>query len=153
MFPVVTFILSNQDNIDMKTYFDPQFVASGLQPMVYVPPSSGYPRDSWPTLGQLIDTGKRIVVFIDYGANPSAVNYLLPQFDNVGRLFSYAVMYVLMLTTYKMWESPFSVTDSNFPCAVDRVNGSPVSISWRVTHANITHLQNYQERQAIYDKP
>jgi len=93
-------ILSNQDNVDMLQNFHPQFVASGLQSLAYVPPSSSYPRDLWPTLGELIDSGKRLVVFIDYDYDTSKVDYLLGQFDNVrseSQISTGLLMKVLML--------------------------------------------------------
>ena len=62
-------------------------------------------RVQWPTLGELIDSGKRVVVFLDAGADDDrSVPYILPEFPNV-------------------WETPFSVTDDSFPCKVDRISG------------------------------
>ena len=59
----------------------------------------------WPTLGDLIDSGKRVIVFLDAGADTDrSVPYILPEFEMI-------------------WETPFSVTDSSFPCSVDRING------------------------------
>ena len=59
----------------------------------------------WPTLGEMIDSGKRVVVFLDAGADTDrSVPYILPEFQMV-------------------WETPFSVTDPTFPCSVDRISG------------------------------
>lgn len=59
----------------------------------------------WPTLGELIDSGKRVIVFLDAGADTDrSVPYILPEFQMI-------------------WETPFSVTDAKFPCSVDRING------------------------------
>lgn len=55
----------------------------GITPMAYVPPSVPVNNADWPTLGQLIDSGKRVVVFLDYGADTSAVNFILPEFEMV----------------------------------------------------------------------
>jgi hypothetical protein len=52
----------------------------------------------------MIDSGKRVVVFLDQGADGSSVNYILPEFEMV-------------------WETQFGVTDRSFPCTVDRVAG------------------------------
>ena len=53
----------------------------------------------------MIDSGKRVVVFMDAGADSDrSVPYILPEFPNV-------------------WETPFSVTDEDFPCSVDRISG------------------------------
>ncbi len=42
------------------------FTASGLDPYLYL----GSPTTDWPTLGQLVDTGERLVVFADTGSPP-----------------------------------------------------------------------------------
>ena len=53
----------------------------------------------------MIDSGKRVVVFLDAGADTDrSVPYILPEFQMV-------------------WETPFSVTDASFPCSVDRIAG------------------------------
>ena len=53
----------------------------------------------------MIDSGKRVVVFLDAGADDDrSVPYILPEFEMV-------------------WETPFSVTDPTFPCSVDRISG------------------------------
>jgi len=60
-------------------------------------------RSEGPTLGQLIDSGKRVIVFMDAGADGS-VDFILPEFT-------------------QLWEPPFSETDPTFPCSVDRIDG------------------------------
>jgi hypothetical protein len=49
----------------------------------------------------MILSGKRVVLFMDYNANQTAVPYILDQFSHI-------------------WETPFSPTDRNFPCTVQR---------------------------------
>ena len=39
--------------------------------------------NEWPTLGEMIDSGKRVVMFLDYGANTTHVDFILPEFDMV----------------------------------------------------------------------
>ena len=51
--------------------------------MAYVPPQNPMKREDWPTLRELLDSGKRVVVFIDKGAEDGSVPYLLPQFTMV----------------------------------------------------------------------
>ena len=102
---VVTLLLTNGDNVRVSE-FDDVFVASGIQPYAYVPGPSHDPSalDSWPTLGQLIRNGTRLVAFLDYGALDT-VPYILPEF-----------LY--------FWETPFDMTDPSFPqCIVDRPGG------------------------------
>ncbi|KAJ2966060.1 hypothetical protein NQ176_g10323 [Zarea fungicola] len=57
--------------------------------------------DDWPTLQELIIRGKRVIMFIDYKANETAVPWLLDEFSQV-------------------WETPFDPTDRAFPCTVQR---------------------------------
>ncbi|KAG6908102.1 hypothetical protein DXG01_006139 [Tephrocybe rancida] len=121
---VLTFIFTNPEGVSLpdvwKPAFDtagivllPRYFASpnllyvGITPLAYVPPSRPVSRGAWPTLGQLIDQGKRVVVFLDAGADGSdggVVDFILPQFDMV-------------------FEDPFSPTDPAFPCRVDRISG------------------------------
>jgi len=60
--------------------------------------------DDWPTLGNMILHGKRLVVFMDYAANQNAVPWILDEFS-------------------QMWETPFSPTDAAFPCVTQRPPG------------------------------
>jgi len=104
---VVTFIFTNPDGASISDVWKPAFDESGISPLAYVPPIRPMKRSDWPTLGQLIDMGKRVVVFIDYGAdgsNGAVVDFLLPEFQMV-------------------WEAPFSPTNPNFPCSIDRTWG------------------------------
>ncbi|KAF6223194.1 hypothetical protein HO133_000036 [Letharia lupina] len=102
---VVTLLLTNGDNVPIND-FDKVFTASGIQPYAYVPGPSHDPSilDSWPTLGELIGNGTRLVAFLDYGALDT-VPYILPEF-----------LY--------FWETPFDMTDPSFPqCIIDRPGG------------------------------
>ena len=51
--------------------------------MAYVPPRPVMSRDDWPTLGEMIESGKRVVIFMDKGADEPVVNFILPQFKMV----------------------------------------------------------------------
>ena len=102
---VVTLLLTNGDNVRVSQ-FDDVFSASGILPYAYIPASSHDPSvlDSWPTLGELIANGTRLVAFLDYGA-ADTVPYILPEF-----------LY--------FWETPFDMTDPTFPeCVIDRPGG------------------------------
>ena len=57
--------------------------------------------EDWPSLGEMIVTQKRVVVFMDYNANQTAVPYILDKFT-------------------QMWETPYSPTNISFPCDVQR---------------------------------
>ncbi|KAF7588637.1 hypothetical protein BBP40_005448 [Aspergillus hancockii] len=104
---VVTLLLTNGDSLPIAR-FDEVFVSAGIKDYVFVPDSTPdvLAMESWPTLGDLISKGKRLVVFLDYGANPSTVPYILDE-------FAY------------FFETPFGVTDSSFPdCSIDRPSGA-----------------------------
>jgi len=102
---VVTIIIANPENVTTSVW-QPIFESTGFADMAYVPPqSSPMMRDQWPTLREFLDTGKRLVIFIDKGAEDNtAVPYLFSQFT-------------------VMWEDAYDPIDSKFPCKVDRTSG------------------------------
>lgn len=55
----------------------------GLANLAYVPPKSPMMREDWPTLKEMLDSGKRLVFFIDKGAEEGTVPYILPEFTMV----------------------------------------------------------------------
>ncbi|KAJ7764694.1 PLC-like phosphodiesterase [Mycena metata] len=102
---VLTFIFTNPEGQSPTTVWKPLFDEAGLTNLSYVPPSIPVKQSDWPTLGSMIDSGKRLVVFMDAGADGAdAVDFIMPEFQMV-------------------WEAPFSSTDPTFPCRVDRVAG------------------------------
>ncbi|PPQ64035.1 hypothetical protein CVT24_008848 [Panaeolus cyanescens] len=106
-YEVFTFIFTNPDRQSIPGVWKPAFDAAGITPLAYVPPSRPMKRNDWPTLRELIDTNKRVIVFLDAGADGSdggVVDFILPQFQMV-------------------WEDPFSPTDANFPCSIQRTSG------------------------------
>ena len=80
---VLTFVFTNPENKSPKDIWGPAFVNSGIAPLAYVPPTKPLKQSSWPTLGQMIDSGKRVVVFMDSGADNGEVDYILPEFPMV----------------------------------------------------------------------
>lgn len=62
---VVTLLLTNGDSVAI-TEFGDTFTSSGIDSYAFVPSSSPNTLaiGSWPTLGDLISTGKRLVVFL-----------------------------------------------------------------------------------------
>lgn len=100
---VLTLILTNPERRSIPGEWKPAFDAAGsgqstsflsqadrftkgLTPMAYVPPNRSMKASEWPTLGQMIESGKRVVVFLDYGADGSdggVVDFILPEFDMV----------------------------------------------------------------------
>jgi hypothetical protein len=104
---VVTLLFTNPEELSIEHYWHPAFVASGIAELAFVPASSPVLSEEWPTLQHLIMSGKRVVVFMDKGANSATVPYILSEFEHI-------------------WESPYSVTDPTFPCKLDRIAGNLV---------------------------
>ena len=52
-------------------------------------------QSGWPTLGQMIDSGKRVVVFMDSGADNGGVDYILPEFQMVGVVLQWMMTLVI----------------------------------------------------------
>jgi hypothetical protein len=104
-FDVVTLLLGNGAKSDGSypsvTEYVPFLEDTGLVPFAYQPPQIPMGIDDWPTLASMILSGKRVVIFMDYEANQTAVPYVLDEFS-------------------QMWETPFDPTDRSFPCDVQR---------------------------------
>lgn len=60
-------------------------INTGLTQLTYTPRPADVPlkRDDWPTLGSMIASGRRLVVFLDAGADPTQVASILPEFAMV----------------------------------------------------------------------
>ncbi|KAJ6467555.1 PLC-like phosphodiesterase [Mycena vitilis] len=84
---------------------EPEHSLTGISNFTYIPPSLPIKQSDWPTLGSMIESGKRVVVFLDALADGAApVDFILPEFSMI-------------------WETPFSVTNASFPCSVNRIHG------------------------------
>lgn len=99
-YDVVTFLIVNSDQKEAKYFVDP-IQNSGVSEFLYEPAHVPQNRDQWPTLGEMIITGKRLVIFMDYKAQQHKIPYILNEFTH-------------------MWETPFSPTDRAFPCTLQR---------------------------------
>ncbi|KAF8304908.1 PLC-like phosphodiesterase [Clavulina sp. PMI_390] len=102
---VVTLLITNGDAISIPDFWVPAFTNADIIKYTFVPPASASGKTGWPTLGDMIDAGTRLVVFMDANSNTTAAPYILPEFNFV-------------------WETPFDVTDNTFPCKVDRGTSS-----------------------------
>ena len=123
---VITLLFTNPDALSLPDQWEPAFVNSGINDLAYVPPSLPVKQSDWPTLGDMIDSGKRVVVFLDAGANGvdgGIVNFILPEFDMVGDLSTLCFIRLFLYSAKQVWETPFSVTNPSFPCSVDRITG------------------------------
>jgi hypothetical protein len=86
--------------VTAKNFVEP-IENSGLRKYIYQPPKKPMALEDWPTLQQMIESGQRVVTFIDYNAQTDVVPWLLPEWDYI-------------------WETPFSPTNKSFPCTLDR---------------------------------
>ncbi|KAI0853092.1 PLC-like phosphodiesterase [Daldinia vernicosa] len=117
---VVTLLLTNPDAIDITKYGD-AFTSTGLDSYVFTPDTT-LGLDDWPTLGDMISSGKRVVVFMDYNMDTSKVPYILDEFAYY-------------------FETPFDPTEDILSgCGIDRPSG--VSADGRMFLAN--HNRNVE---------
>jgi hypothetical protein len=88
---VITFVFTNPEGLSMNNIWLPAFKGSGIDTYAYVPPSLPVQQSAWPTLGEMIASGKRVVTFMDAGANKAGdtVDFILPEFPNVRLYFMF----------------------------------------------------------------
>ncbi|KAF5368630.1 hypothetical protein D9758_002322 [Tetrapyrgos nigripes] len=110
---VVSLLIVNIDNLP-ATQFDSIFKAAGLDSLSYSPSSASLTASGWPTLGEMIDKGTRLVTFIDNTADFSTVPYIIDEFTNI-------------------WETAYDVTTS-FDCAVNRSKADTSTSMYLINH-------------------
>ncbi|TFK36919.1 PLC-like phosphodiesterase [Crucibulum laeve] len=110
---VLSLLIVNSDNRAAAEY-DTVFKSVGLDAVSFAPETPTLPASGWPTLGSMIDSGKRLVTFLDNAADPS-IPYLLDEFTNI-------------------WETAFNVIDPNFDCVVNRTKGDPSTQMYLINH-------------------
>lgn len=104
---VVTVLLVNSDNAGASD-LDQQFTAASITNYAYVPSSTTVPPETWPTLQELITSGKRLMVFVA-SLSPGTISpsqaYLMDEFTFI-------------------FENPYSnINVTDFTCAPDRPTG------------------------------
>lgn len=116
-YDVVTILMGNFDLVEPGNLTAP-ILASGLKDYIFTPPQIPMGLDDWPTLSEMIITGKRVLFFMDYNANQKKYPWLMDEFS-------------------QMWETPYSPTNPNFPCTEQRPPGlSQEAASKRLYMAN-----------------
>ncbi|KAH8922779.1 PLC-like phosphodiesterase [Atractiella rhizophila] len=99
---VVSLLWVNSDDrpcTDWRTAYQ----NTGLINLSYVPASTPIAKKDWPTLAEMISSGKRVVSYLDNSADYSSCPELLDEFST-------------------MWETPFNEVDASFPCTKNRTN-------------------------------
>jgi hypothetical protein len=112
---VLTLLIVNINNL-ASTAFGDVFESVGLDTISYAPPTAIVRVFDWPTLGAMIDSGKRLVTFLDNNANFATVPYIIDEFTNV-------------------WETAFGILDpNNFDCLVNRTKGDTSTEMFMINH-------------------
>ncbi|KAK5171279.1 uncharacterized protein LTR77_004423 [Saxophila tyrrhenica] len=124
-YDVVTWLIVNSDMTDVENYV-PAIQNSGIARYLYEPEYVPQRLEQWPTLAEMILSGKRMVLFMDYKANQTAVPYVLNQFHHI-------------------WETPFSPTDQNFPCTQQR----PPNLGEKIARNHFMYLANHNLNTAV----
>ncbi|ODA80245.1 hypothetical protein RJ55_03203 [Drechmeria coniospora] len=124
---VVTLLLTNNDGIDVDR-FAAALETTPLTKLVFRPGRELVAKAQWPTLGELIKANTRLVIFMDYHADQAKVDYIMSEFDY-------------------FWETPYGVTDRNFPtCLVDRpAGGDPERLM-----GIMNHMLNYKIGDIVF---
>ncbi|CAE6428364.1 unnamed protein product [Rhizoctonia solani] len=101
---VISILVVNIDNQPASS-FAAIYQAASMVDLSYAPPTKSVTADQWPTLGTLIDSGKRVLTFMDNSADFTTVPYLIDEFSNI-------------------WETPYNVVENSFPCTLNRTDGT-----------------------------
>jgi len=81
---VLTLLITNPEGLLFQNQWAPVFEAANLTGSAYVQPHMPMAYDDWLTLGEMIATNKRLVIFIDFvGNDGTTVDYIIPEFGSV----------------------------------------------------------------------
>ncbi|KAF7360516.1 F-box domain-containing protein [Mycena venus] len=122
---VLTLIFTNPEGQSPLNVWKPAFDEAGISDLAFVPPSLPAKQSDWPTLGEMIDSGKRVVVFLDAKADdPDSVPFILPEFQMVRRVSA---------LFFRVWNHRASYS------GVRRVFDCDVAV-WRMKAAYLLHI-------------
>jgi hypothetical protein len=129
---VLSILIVNSDNFPPSA-FDAVFKAVGLDALSFAPTAATTPNSGWPTLGSMIDSGKRLVTFLDTGADFNSVPYIID-----GSLYIFLCRPLCSRISppefTNMWETKFDVTDTTFDCSVNRTKGDSSTQLYLINH-------------------
>ncbi|KIY51257.1 PLC-like phosphodiesterase [Fistulina hepatica ATCC 64428] len=100
---VVSILIVNYDNL-AATAYQSVYEAVGLDTLSFSPSNASLAYTAWPTLGEMIGNGTRLVTYLDNQADYASVSWLLDEFTNI-------------------WETAYDVTSTDFNCNVNRSKG------------------------------
>jgi hypothetical protein len=124
-FEVLTMLIGNSDLAFVEEFRIP-IENSGMAQYLYTPMYIPQHKDQWPTLGEMILSNNRVVMFMDYYANQDSVPYILEEFTH-------------------MWETPFSPQNPAFPCTIER----PPELNPDDAHENFMYMANHTLNGAV----
>ncbi|CAG8577521.1 13119_t:CDS:2 [Cetraspora pellucida] len=114
---VITIFWENYDKIDPLRY-KAEYDKANLTQYCFTQPVGG----TWPTMSKIIQSGQRVINFIDTNANTNTVPWLMPEYSYV-------------------FETPFDNSDPNaWQCTVDRPKDQPQQL-YLVNHFLYTVVQ------------
>ena len=79
VYSVLSILIVNIDNLPASSY-DTIYKSAGVDTVSFAPASSNLTASAWPTLGSMIDSGKRLLTFMDNGADPT-IPYLIDGYS------------------------------------------------------------------------
>ena len=128
---VLSMLIVNIDNTP-ASQFASIFSTVGLDTMSYAPTTLPVPASGWPTLGSLIDSGKRLITFMDNTADSTAAPYIID--GEYFRQASLGKTYVCLTEFTNIWETAYDVTDTTFNCLVNRTKGDTSTQMYLINH-------------------
>lgn len=132
---VITVLLVNADGAS-ATALDSQFQSSGIVPYAYIPTSNTIPPASWPTLQELINANKRLMIFIA-SLNPSQLTsgtaYLMDEF------------------TF-LFENPYeNIALTDFSCQPDRPTAVKNNIGTAISSNRMPFMNHFLYQEGLFD--
>jgi hypothetical protein len=152
---VISILIVNIDNQPASS-FAAVYEAASMVDISYAPSTTSVAADQWPTLGTLIDSGKRVLTFMDNNADASTAPYLID-----GKLLlacSFRSRMTNSATEFSnIWETAYDVTDTAFPCTLNRTAGTAegkmgLSNHFLDTYATIIGVQSPVPDKASLNK-
>ncbi|ETI28625.1 hypothetical protein G647_01076 [Cladophialophora carrionii CBS 160.54] len=135
---VVTILLVNSDDATPQD-LGAHFTAARITDYAYVPPSTSVPPSAgaWPTLQELINANKRLMVFVASLANPALIPteyaYLMDEFSFI-------------------FENPFENVDpSDFTCVPERPSSVQGNSQSAISSNRMALMNHFLYKEGLFD--